>query len=388
MAKQHELKTRMVDDLCHAPGVKVGDQLPTLKRLCESYQASTLTVRQVLNSLVADGWIETHWGKGSFIKRVAAPANHRNGTEHLTIGYVAGNLRMPLGMDLLEGLEACAHRLNAEVLVANSHFSTDKEREHVRRLRDRGVAGVVVMPTYRCEAGDWLGEELRDFPLVVADLYRPAMNRSHVVFDNRTAGREITERLLAEGRRRIAFVKFSSRNPVASVDERCHGYQMALHYAGLAPSPEFAPVDHAASLGEERHMYAELDRLLALETPPDAIIFPYDKATAQGVAHLRKRGVRVPETILCAGFDNLQGPRPDPWLTTRPDFRQLGERAAELLIDSIRTGSRTPVEIVLPCPVWLPPAVQPINHVVERQEVLAPLGDAFAGVPDRMAKAL
>jgi DNA-binding LacI/PurR family transcriptional regulator len=367
MAKQHELKARLVGDLCHAPGVKVGDQLPTLKRLCESYQASSLTVRQVLNSLVADGWIETHWGKGSFIKRVDTPVSKRNGTEHLTIGYVACNLRLPLGMDLLEGLEACAHRLNAEVVVANSQLSTDKEREHVHRLQTRGVAGVVVYPTNRSEEHDWMSEELSNFPLVVADLYRPAMKRSHVVFDNRTAGREITERLLAQGRRRIAFVKFSTRHPVASVDERCQGYQMALHYAGIAPSPEFAPVDHAANLGEERHMYAELDRLLALETPPDAIIIPSDTAAKLGVSHLQKRGVNVPEDILCAGFDNLQGERPDPWLTTRPDFRQLGERAAELLIDSIRTRNRTPVEIVLPCPVWLPPAVPSGSQATGRQ---------------------
>lgn len=361
MAKQHELQQRLLDDFCHAPGAQPGDKLPSLEQLCATYHASSPTLRRVLTGLAAKGWIETCWGKGSFIKRISPPANHRNGAEHLTIGFVVGNLRVPerperttgysLTLELLEGLEASAHRLGAEVIVANSYGHTSKERDHVRRLQARGVAGVVVYPTIRSEEHDWLSEELREFPVVVADLYRPAMCRSHVIFDNVTAGREMTEHLLAQGRRRIAFHKFSPRHPVASVDERYHGYQLALRYAGLEPSLEFAPLEYPANIDEERHLRLEIDRLMALAAPPDAIIFPFDVPTGQGIAHLRKLGIAVPGTVLCAGFDNLQGERPGRWPTTQPDFRRLGERAAELLITSIQNRQAMPVEVLLPCPV-------------------------------------
>ena len=45
-----------------------GDQIPTEKDLCETYQVSTITARQAILNLVNEGLIIRRQGKGSFIK--------------------------------------------------------------------------------------------------------------------------------------------------------------------------------------------------------------------------------------------------------------------------------------------------------------------------------
>jgi len=45
-----------------------GEQIPTEKDLCETYQVSTITARQAILNLVSEGLIVRRQGKGSFIK--------------------------------------------------------------------------------------------------------------------------------------------------------------------------------------------------------------------------------------------------------------------------------------------------------------------------------
>jgi DNA-binding GntR family transcriptional regulator len=45
-----------------------GEQIPTEKDLCETYQVSTITARQAILNLVNEGLIIRRQGKGSFIK--------------------------------------------------------------------------------------------------------------------------------------------------------------------------------------------------------------------------------------------------------------------------------------------------------------------------------
>ncbi|MDG4834751.1 winged helix-turn-helix domain-containing protein [Solwaraspora sp. WMMD1047] len=48
--------------------LKPGDKLPSIAELRERYESSAWPIRYALRILDERGWIETHQGKGSFVK--------------------------------------------------------------------------------------------------------------------------------------------------------------------------------------------------------------------------------------------------------------------------------------------------------------------------------
>ncbi|WP_172120219.1 GntR family transcriptional regulator [Actinomyces faecalis] len=50
-----------------ADGLGTGDAIPSERELCEVFKVSRMTVRQAVDTLVADGVLERHQGKGTFV---------------------------------------------------------------------------------------------------------------------------------------------------------------------------------------------------------------------------------------------------------------------------------------------------------------------------------
>lgn len=50
-----------------ADGLRPGDAIPSERELCETFTVSRMTVRQAVDALVADGVLERHQGKGTFV---------------------------------------------------------------------------------------------------------------------------------------------------------------------------------------------------------------------------------------------------------------------------------------------------------------------------------
>ena len=72
-----EYYRRMIDQKTLA----VGEKMPTENQICALFQVSRITVREAMNELVKDGYIERIQGKGSYVKakRVGMQLNHLQG---------------------------------------------------------------------------------------------------------------------------------------------------------------------------------------------------------------------------------------------------------------------------------------------------------------------
>jgi GntR family transcriptional regulator len=82
-------------------GLERGDKLPSESDLTSQFDVSRVTVRQALEALRADGIIESHHGKGWFLRRVCAVQN---------LGRLQGfgEMLAPLGVDTRsEVLDLC-----------------------------------------------------------------------------------------------------------------------------------------------------------------------------------------------------------------------------------------------------------------------------------------
>ncbi|MEU8886630.1 LacI family DNA-binding transcriptional regulator [Streptomyces sp. NPDC048442] len=145
-------------------------------------------------------------------------------------------------------------------------------------------------------------------------------------FDNRTGARRLTEHLLTLGHTRIGYVA----GPVerTTTRHRLEGHRDALREAGLVYDPALTlhgPYDRASG-------HAALAQLLVAEPDLTAVVAANDTIALGVCAAARERGLRIPEDLSVAGFDDLPSATDTvPALTTvRLPLYEAGARAGLL----------------------------------------------------------
>lgn len=350
--------------------VPAGTKLPTVSELANQYEVSAPTVGKVIALLAAEGWITKRKGSGIFAAGHAKAAGHVSGAKRRRkIGYLAGDISTHLEHHALQGIEYIARKNRIVLELANTNCSLEEEKRQIEDMRARGVDGIILYPSFEREIGrEFLAVEHRDYPIVVLDLYEPNMRRPHLIFDNFTAGREMTRYLLNQGHKHIAFMRCDI-HPYRTVDDRMEGFQRALTDAGItAPSEYLVEIeDMAEELGPNRFLES-VEWILAMNPRPTAIIVFYDIVVPDVILCLEHHGVSVPQDITVVGFDNLIHDYRNNWPTTNPDFVRMGERAAELLIQCMDTNKADcETEIVIPCPLLVPNTQQIMRPVTVLQ---------------------
>ncbi|GAB3506750.1 LacI family DNA-binding transcriptional regulator [Pseudoxanthomonas daejeonensis] len=166
--------------------------------------------------------------------------------------------------------------------------------------------------------------------------------------DNFQGGYDITSHLLAQGRRRIAFLGHASDH-YPEFFERYRGYAAALDEAGLEPEA-LLQVD---AITTEQSGHEAARTLLGSGARFDALFAASDLIALGAMNGLREHGLRVPEDVALAGFDDIaMASFVQPGLSTvQQDTKQAGEVLVDSLIRLIQgesLESRTlPVKLVL-----------------------------------------
>jgi LacI family transcriptional regulator len=214
------------------------------------------------------------------------------------------------------------YQLIVEEVVAGS------ETEVANRLHNSRVDGVVVLPplSFHPPLLEALRERGLRYALISPDGGDPFA--SSVGLDDKLAGERMTELLISLGHRNIGFISGGDRR--ASTYRRL-GYRSALEKAGLPARPEFeAEGDFTFRSGE-----AGARRLLSGATPPTAIFAANDGMALGVMVAAARLGLRVPEDLSVAGFDDMPYARLVwPELTTvRRPLRDMASTAVDLLLE-------------------------------------------------------
>ncbi|HET6433749.1 LacI family DNA-binding transcriptional regulator [Dyella sp.] len=151
--------------------------------------------------------------------------------------------------------------------------------------------------------------------------------------DNVEGGRAIAEHLLAQGCRRIAFIGDASSH-YPEFQQRYRGYVQVLAAAGIEADPALQLDAETTELAG----YEAAQALIASGAPFDAIFAASDLIAFGAMRALDEHGLKVPEDVALAGFDDIPMARfVNPALTTvLQDTRQAGERLVETLLQMIR----------------------------------------------------
>jgi DNA-binding LacI/PurR family transcriptional regulator len=166
--------------------------------------------------------------------------------------------------------------------------------------------------------------------------------------DNVQGGHDITAHLVAQGRRRLAFLGDASDHYPEFLD-RYHGHARALREAGLKVS-EALQVD---AINTEQSGYEAAASLFARGEAADAFFCASDLIAIGALRALKERGLRIPEDVAVAGFDDIpMAGLVSPSLSTvQQDTRLAGTILVESLlrlIEGEQVENRTiPAKLVL-----------------------------------------
>ena len=151
--------------------------------------------------------------------------------------------------------------------------------------------------------------------------------------DNFRGGQDVALHLLERGCRRIAFLGDASSH-YPEFFERYRGYADALSRAGLAADP--ALQENAEST--ERSGYEAMRSLIAREAGFDAVFAASDLIAIGAMRALSDHGLRVPQDVALAGFDDIATASfvNPPLTTVLQDTRQAGEVLVDSLLGLIR----------------------------------------------------
>jgi len=165
-----------------------------------------------------------------------------------------------------------------------------------------------------------------------------------VSIDNFAAAYEITNHLISLGHENIAIVKGPANFTASAL--RFEGFSAAIRdYALKLPDCNIKTGMFDVKSGNECAR-----NLLRLKDRPSAIFASNDEMAAGVLAAAQESGMRVPEDLSVAGFDDAPIARSVwPKLTTiRQPLRAMGEKSVELLEHYIRHLESSTAEAVRP----------------------------------------
>jgi LacI family transcriptional regulator len=321
---------------------------PTLKEVADSLGVSVSTVSRVANDNPG-----VHASTRKMIRealeRVGYQPNPvatalKTGRGRL-VHVVAESEDAAFLMPILAGIAAVAHEQGYRVLLS----TIDYEQQRAE-LDHRFADGFVVVPSFEHSVDlEWL-TGMTSAPAVCVYGYAADPRRVSIVSDDTGGARLATERLIARGRRRIAYI--GGVPHWLQSQQRLAGYRVTLADNGLPQDERL--VDQGDWSRESG--YAACGRLLE-SARPDAVFAANDKM-ASGVLHcLAERGMRVPDDVAVIGFDDRDLCQfVTPRLTTVAlPLREMGARAFEALLanmDAARAGGE-PTTGVIPVPCRL-----------------------------------
>lgn len=209
------------------------------------------------------------------------------------------------------------------------------EFETVRRLyRERKLAGVIFLGS-KLEGHEKEAEEL-DIPCVFSSIEAKFLNGKHissVSIDNFSAGREVTNRLVELGHRKIALLGYFG-SISDSTGLRFHGARESMEKHGIVFDKElYEECDFTLPSS-----YAAMSRLLMRRKDFTAVFASSDIIAIGAMKALNDWGFTVPGDVSVVGFDGTeQADYCIPSLATmRQPSEQMAHTSVELLLEGMQ----------------------------------------------------
>jgi len=304
----------------------------TLEMVAREAGVSPSTVSRILNGTarVRDSKVRAVEAAIAKLQFMPNPvARSLAGGKSMSVGVVTQAIDSPFYGVTLAGIEKGLLRAKYSPLFVSGHWRESHERLCVDHLLGRRVEGIILLTSRLPD--EELVSLARNVPLVVTG--RAVVGeRIYCLDQDCTLGaRVVTDYLVGQGHRRIAFISGPPDHPDAL--QRLGGYKAALAAARIPFASKLVVAGDYLETGG----YAAANALLDAGVEFSAVFAANDQTAFGVLLALHRRGIRVPQDVSVVGFDDLPASAfMIPPLTTVHRYTdEIGERAAEAIIDLI-----------------------------------------------------
>lgn len=287
---------------------------------------------------ILDAALEMGYHSNSFA------SNLRNKRSNI-IGVIVPKLNSVFMSQAIAGIEHEVSEANLTLIISQSTEDVKKEVGCATAMYSNRIDGLLVSLAY--ESKDTAHFERftkRGTPVIFFDRISENKHFPGVHIDNFKAAYEVTTHLIQQGCKRILQ---ATGNQLQNVYvDRFNGYKQALADNGIKYDPELVMVTGLSA--EDGITIAE--RILQMKDLPDGIFATNDQCAVACMQVLQKAGLKIPQDIAFAGFNN------DPLTTiiepnlTTVNYKgyEMGQVAARLLIERLYTPEkRSPANVLL-----------------------------------------
>lgn len=252
-----------------------------------------------------------------------------------TVGMVVATVISWYYQHVVAGIESILSQADYDVLLYNIPTPESRERFLTALPFRKRVDGLILADFALSDAEQRMLADL-DTPIVsvgIASRHYPV-----VCIDNLAAARTATTHLLGLGHRRIGLISGDEGNAMGftvPVDRR-RGWRRALADAGIDAPRSWEAYGGFTLQGGAKAMAELLDRDLGLT----AVFAESDEMAIGALTVLRERDIAVPREMSVVGFDGFDISGFLGLTTVAQPMHQLGEVAAELLLDLLRDTDR------------------------------------------------
>ncbi|MBN1304699.1 MAG: LacI family DNA-binding transcriptional regulator [Anaerolineales bacterium] len=256
------------------------------------------------------------------------------------IGLIVSDILNPFYTSLVRSVEDIASRNGYAVFLCNTDENPQKEETYIDFMIGERVAGVLLTPVFEesvvvnrlLEAG---------IPVVCLDRKIKNVILDTVMVNNLDGAYQVVSHLIDIGHQRIGAIV--GENCTTGL-QREDGYRNALVDHNISVKEDY--IQRGAPREQDGSLLAR--KLLSLPNPPNAVFCGNNLLTIGTLREINAQGMKVPDDIAIAGFDDLEWyGLVEPTITAvYQPVSELGSRATEILFQRIG-GDQSEAKMVL-----------------------------------------
>lgn len=253
-----------------------------------------------------------------------------------TIGVIVPSIGDAFYAELVRECEIEAKKNGYIITICSSERDFKQEVKMIRTLKTKQVDGLIIAPTEYCE--EELGALLKEnFPFVLVDRFCASIKTNYVVIDDSGTTHALMNKLLNEGRRRIALITPDTHISVTTL--RNEAYKNALEKVSI-------PFDENLFCTVKRDVYEKdivtvLDNLLRNNPDIDGFYFTTHYLALETVLYFLRNKIDINKYgLACIHrnpiFDTLA---PSMHVATIP-LDKMGSKAVSILLNEINSKEK------------------------------------------------